>query len=87
MHTTHLELEGLGLRKDIDPAQIQYIACVAMILLAVALVWLHGKAAGLDLATQDCMRKRVSVNFTEMWDIAGALPTAFGMARLVGGSF
>ncbi len=56
-----------------------------MTLLAVAVVWRHGKADRLDLATQDCMRERVSVNFTEMRDIAGALPTTFAMARLVVG--
>ncbi|TFK90010.1 hypothetical protein K466DRAFT_410007 [Polyporus arcularius HHB13444] len=57
-----------------------------MTLLAVTMVWRHGKADGLDLATQKCMRERVSVNFTEMRDIAGALPTTFAMARLVVGS-
>ena len=82
MHTIRLELTV----ETCERASIlhRYNICVAM--LAVATVWSHGKAEGLGPATQKGVRERLSVNFTEMWDDAGALPAPFGMARLVGGS-
>ena len=80
MHTIRLELTV----ETCERASIQhrYNICVAM--LAVATVWLHGKTEGLDLATEVRVRERFSVNFTEMWVVAGALPAPFGMARLKG---
>ena len=80
MHTIRLELTV----ETCERASIlhRYNICVAM--LAVATVWLHGKTEGLDLATEVRVRERFSVNFTEMWVVAGALPAPFGLARLKG---